>query len=100
MIGHVEADCWKKNPEKAPQWYKDIKSGKEGTGTSIGILLASVEIDSRQNITSSIAAEMMALQNQEVESHRIYCIYHQLSWIIVMGELRSEVEQDFAHTRL
>ena len=100
MNGHVEADCWKKNPEKAPQWYKDMKSGNEGAGTSIDIMLASVEVDSRQNIASSIEAEMMALQNQEVESHLIYRMYHQLSWDVVMGELRSEVEQDFAHARL
>ena len=100
MNGHVEADCWKKNPEKAPQWYKDMKSGNEGAGTSIDIMLASVEVDSRQNIASSIEAEMMALQYQEEESHLIYRMYHQLSWDVVMGELRSEVEQDFAHARL
>jgi len=86
--------------EKSPQWYKDLKAGKDGAGTSIDIMLASVEADSRQNIASLTKAEMMAPQNHEVEAHRIYCIYHQLSWIIVLGELRSEVEQDFAHTRL
>ena len=28
--GHSDTDCWKKFPEKAPKWYKDLnKRGKQ-----------------------------------------------------------------------
>ena len=39
--GHLEANCWKAHPKKAPQWVKDAKS-KEASG--VEITLASMEI--------------------------------------------------------
>ena len=43
--GHLAASCWRKNPDKAPQWFKDkVAAGKvETSNTSIEILLAAVE---------------------------------------------------------
>ena len=43
--GHVASNCWKKHPEKAPQWYKDKagKETKETSNTSVEIMLAAVD---------------------------------------------------------
>ena len=42
MRGHLEADCWKKHPEKAPEWFK---KKAEAAGSSVEIMLASIEQD-------------------------------------------------------
>ena len=58
MNGHVEANCWKKHPDQAPQWYKDQKArngNSEGAGTSIDIMLASVETLTQTCITQDFA---------------------------------------------
>ena len=47
MNGHIEANCWKNNSDKAPQWFKDLKAGKVGARTIITIMLASVEYEPR-----------------------------------------------------
>ena len=43
--GHLSPSCWKKHPEKAPQWYKDKagKETKETSNTSVEIMLAAVD---------------------------------------------------------
>jgi hypothetical protein len=44
--GHIEDKCWKKHPEKAPQWIRDKikKSGKDGKETGgVEVVVASVE---------------------------------------------------------
>ena len=43
--GHLSPSCWKKHPEKAPQWYKDKagKESKETSNTSVEIMLAAVD---------------------------------------------------------
>ncbi len=43
--GHLAASCWRKNADKAPQWFKDkLAAGKvETSNTSVEIMLAAVE---------------------------------------------------------
>ena len=42
--GHTASSCWKKHPEKAPQWYTDkAKETKETSNASVKIMLAAVE---------------------------------------------------------
>lgn len=44
--GHLEAACFKKHPEKAPQWYKNmVAKKKEAAGASIEMMIVSVEQD-------------------------------------------------------
>ena len=46
--GHLESGCWKKHPEKAPQWWKDLQAKGEAAGGSVEIMVASVEADFAQ----------------------------------------------------
>ena len=43
--GHDKDGCWKLHPDKAPQWYKDLKAknGGEAAGSSVEMMLAQVE---------------------------------------------------------
>ena len=49
--GHDEDGCWKLHPDKAPQWYKDLKdkSGGETAGNSVEMMLAQVEDSGAQD---------------------------------------------------
>ena len=42
--GHLEDGCWKKNPDKAPQWYKDLQKNKGVSASNVEICLPCVEI--------------------------------------------------------
>lgn len=46
--GHLESGCWKKNPDKAPQWYKDLQAKGEAAGSSVEIMVACIEEDFAQ----------------------------------------------------
>ena len=61
--GRLEKDCWRKNPENAPDWYKK----SEGAGASVKIMLASVELKKKAVETSSIEAEKQS--NTEVKQN-------------------------------
>ena len=53
-MGHLDADCWKSRPEKARQWYRDLQNGKEASGISIEVMLASVNVrDNKQNFAQA-----------------------------------------------
>jgi hypothetical protein len=41
--GHTDAACWKKFPDKAPQWYKDLNKKGEAAGSSVEVVLATVD---------------------------------------------------------
>ena len=55
--GHLEKDCWKKNPENVPDWYKKKAEVAEA---SVEMMLASVELKEKAIETSSIEAEKQA----------------------------------------
>ena len=44
MKGHKEADCWKKNPDKAPEWYKTNKE-TAGGAVDVKVMLCNLEVD-------------------------------------------------------
>ena len=41
--GHMDSDCWNKNPNKAPQWFKDLSNKKEAAGSNVEVMLANIE---------------------------------------------------------
>ena len=41
--GHSDTDCWKKFPDKAPKWYKDLNKRGETAGSSVEVVLATVD---------------------------------------------------------
>ena len=41
--GHLEANCWKKHPDKVLQWFKDNQPGKETSSKSVDMVLASIK---------------------------------------------------------
>ena len=36
-MGHKESDCWRKHPEKGPDWYKD-KTERDPSGAAVEIM--------------------------------------------------------------
>ena len=42
MKGHKEAECYKKNPEKAPTWYKEKAAKAEAASSSVEVSLTSL----------------------------------------------------------
>ena len=46
--GHLKSGYWKKHPEKAPQWWRDLQAKGEAAGGSVEIMVASVEADFAQ----------------------------------------------------
>ena len=44
LKGHKEADCWKKNPDKAPEWYQ-TKKETAGGAVDVKVMLCNLEID-------------------------------------------------------
>ena len=43
-IGHKNADCWDLHREKAPKWYRDLKSNETGAAGVDGSASGGVEI--------------------------------------------------------
>ena len=43
MKGHLEANCWKKNPDKAPEWYQ-TKEETKGRAVDIKVMPCNLEI--------------------------------------------------------
>ena len=41
---HKEADCWKKNPDKTPSWYKS-KEETAGGAVDVKVMLCNLEVD-------------------------------------------------------
>ena len=41
--GHEEANCWKKHPDKAPEWFKNRSNSGEAAGSSVEVMLADIE---------------------------------------------------------
>ena len=41
--GHTDASCWKKFPDKGPQWYKDSNKKGEAAGSSVEVVLATLD---------------------------------------------------------
>ena len=39
----MNADCWKKFPDKAPKWYKDLIKKGEAAGSSVEDVVATVD---------------------------------------------------------
>ena len=48
--GHIEADCWKKHPEKVPDY---IKKKNEGGGASVEVMLMSLEDTATQDFANA-----------------------------------------------
>ena len=46
MKGHKEADCWKKNPDKAPEWYQ-TKKETAGGAVDVEVMLCNIKIEKR-----------------------------------------------------
>ena len=44
MKGHKEANCWKKNLDKAPAWYKSKEEIARGA-VDVEVMLCSMEVD-------------------------------------------------------
>ena len=42
LKGHKEAECYKKNPEKAPAWYKEKAAKAEAASSSVEVSLTSL----------------------------------------------------------
>ena len=42
--GHSDTECWKKFPGKAPKWYKDLSKKGEAAGSSVEVVLATVDV--------------------------------------------------------
>ena len=42
--GHMEADCWKKNPDMAPEWYQ-TKKEMAGGAVDVKVMICNLEID-------------------------------------------------------
>ena len=42
--GHLEDGCWKKNPDKAPQWYKDLQKNKRVSASNVVVCLENFEV--------------------------------------------------------
>jgi hypothetical protein len=42
--GHSDTECWKKFPDKAPKWYKDLSKKGEAAGSSVEVVLATVDV--------------------------------------------------------
>ena len=41
--GHTDADCWKEFPDNSPNWYKDLSKKGEAAGSSVEVVLATVD---------------------------------------------------------
>lgn len=65
--GRTENDCWKKNPDKAPVWYKQ-KS--EASGASVEMMLASVEAPIFDNGASTNSTRKQAVVSSSIEAEK------------------------------
>ena len=88
--GHVEADCWVKHPDKAPKWFKDLQAKKEASGTTIEMMLASIEYDSKKGevMTSSSEAKEVAKHDAKANVPAISELLHELNMAPVLEEVK------------
>jgi len=61
MKNHLEADCFKKHPDKAPQWFKDLKDKLKAAGANVEIMIGSVEYEPDSITMNSIETEKKAI---------------------------------------
>ena len=80
MKNHLEAECFKKCPDKTPQWYTDLKGRQEAAG--------SVEYEPSNVAVSSIEAEKKAIVENEEWAGSIQRLLHKMKYENVMAELQ------------
>jgi hypothetical protein len=75
--GHKESQCYKKNPEKAPNWWKEKNAKMESALSSIDVTLMSLDDPGKT------AVDMIALQAKKDDT---LVIFHQENlWICKTG---------------
>ena len=55
--GHSKDKCWKKHPENAPQWFKDLKERTEASSSNVEIMMASIELENNKNYYALLSDE-------------------------------------------
>ena len=67
MKGHKESQCFKKNPEKAPAWWKAKNNKAESATPSVEVTLTSIAN------SDIIGVDIMALQAEKGNTMDILC---------------------------
>ena len=66
MKGHIEVNCWKKNPSLMPEKFKGKKTEKAGAAVEEEVLLLCIDVCD-DNIILDTGASMMYMQCVDIQ---------------------------------
>ena len=67
MKGHIEVNCWKKNPSLMPEKFKGKKTEKAGAAVEEEVLLSCIDVYDHDNIILDSGASMMCMQCVDIQ---------------------------------